>query len=464
VSSIYAYGDFLDRLPLNRRHWLIFALCSLGFAFDALDFQIMALIAPAIAREWKVEPQTMGFILSTTAIGMVLGSYLFGIVSDRIGRRTGFQLTVLIFSVFCGLSVFARNPTELAILRFFTGIGIGGFVPIDTAIMSEFMPKSSRGKLMALWAISFSGGGLIAAFMARVVGADLGWRSLFLVGAVPGILVLFVRMVIPESPRFLLQKGQEKEARRSIEWLALGKPLPPAVGSAGLTSDLGITKVTIRTLFSSAYRRRTTMLWLLWFSWSFSYFGVLLWLPSLLVQHRGVPGAQVFTYMMGFLVIGMCGRAAIATVVDVWGRKNSIAVVGVLSSITLLVFSQQAGYENLLLFGYLFAFFHDAGLSAIAPYTPELYPTRARATGVGYANGAGRIASIGSPIIVGFLVPVGLNAVFVVLAAGYLVAAIVVLSFGLETKGLVLEDAALESGIGRTATRMSGGNTRNSKK
>jgi len=133
-----------------------------------------------------------------------------------------------------------------------------------------------------------------------------------------------------------------------------------------------------------------------------------------------------------------------AILVDTWGQRNSIALVGILSTIMLIIFSQQAGYNNLLIFGYLFAFFHDAGLSAVAPYTPELYPTRARATGVGYANGAGRIASIISPIAVGFLVPMGLTSVFVVLAAGYLFAAIVMLYFGFETKGLVLEKAALE--------------------
>jgi MFS transporter, putative metabolite:H+ symporter len=210
---------------------------------------------------------------------------------------------------------------------------------------------------------------------------------------VPALLVFFVRMIIPESPRFLLQKGREDEARKSIGWVALDAKLPPPMGADGKASEEGITKVTIGTLFTALYRRRTTMLWLLWFCWSFSYFGVLLWLPSLLVQHRGVPGAQVFSYMMGFLVTGMCGRAAISMLVDAWGRKNSIALVGVLSTIMLLVFSQQSGYDNLLIFGYAFAFFHDAGLSAIAPYTPELYPTRARATGVGYANGAGRIAS-----------------------------------------------------------------------
>jgi putative MFS transporter len=444
TSPVHSYGDFLDGLKLNRRHWLIFALCSIAFAFDALDFQIMALVAPAVARDWKVAPQTMGFILSATAIGMVLGSYLFGTVSDRIGRRTGFQITILIFSVFCGLCALARNPTELAILRFFTGIGIDGFVPIDTAIMSEFMPKSSRGKLMAIWAIFFSAGGLLAAFMARVVGADLGWRSLFLVGAFPALLVFFVRLIIPESPRFLLRKGREDDARKSIHWLAMEQPLPPPIGVAAKTVDQGSAKVTIATLFMPLYRRRTTMLWLLWFAWSFSYFGVLLWLPSLLVQHRGVPGAQVFSYMMGFLITGMCGRAAISILVDTWGRKNSIALVGVLSTITLIVFSQQTGYEKLMIFGYLFAFFHDAGLSAVAPYTPELYPTQARATGVGYANGAGRIASIVSPIVVGFLVPAGLNYVFAVLAIGYLVAAIVVLAFGFETKGMVLERSSLE--------------------
>jgi putative MFS transporter len=140
-------------------------------------------------------------------------------------------------------------------------------------------------------------------------------------------------------------------------WVAMNQSLPLLTGTTAATREHNIAKVTIGTLFSADYRRRTTMLWLLWFFWSFSHFGVLLWLPSLLLQHRGVPGVQVFSFMMGFLITGMCGRAAILILVDTWGRRNSIALVSVVSTIMLIIFSQQTGYNNLLIFGYLFAFF-----------------------------------------------------------------------------------------------------------
>lgn len=376
---------------------------------------------------------------------MLLGSYLFGIVADRIGRRVGFQVTIAIVAVFSGLCALAQDATQLAVLRFITGIGIGGFVPIDTAMISEYMPASKRGRMMALWALFFPVGGLAAAGAASLVMPEFGWRGLFLVGVVPAIMVLVVRIFIPESPRFLLDRGRTDEARNSVEWIALGRSVPEAGAAVAPGSEGPHRKMTVGELFSSAYRARTIMLWMVWFGWSFSYFGVLLWLPSLLVQHRGVPGTKVFTFIMGFMLAGIIGRIVVSLVIDTFGRKNTIAVFGAFAAVMLYVFGRQTGYDQLMLFGYAFAFFHDGGLSAIAPYTPELYPTHARATGVGWANGAGRIASIVAPIVVGYLVPIGLDWVFAVLAVGFLVAGATVFAFGIETKGLVLETAALEA-------------------
>src|SRR3974390_2556507 len=109
----YRSGEFLDNLDLNRRHWVIFSVCSAGFLFDAADFQIMALVAPAIAREWKLDPRALGLILSSTAVGMLIGSYLFGLIADRIGRRSGFQITIAIVAIFSGLCGLAQNSTQL---------------------------------------------------------------------------------------------------------------------------------------------------------------------------------------------------------------------------------------------------------------------------------------------------------------------------------------------------------------
>lgn len=452
ASDSYRFGAFLDSLPMNRRHWTIFGVCAAGFVFDALDVQIMALAAPAIAKEWNIDPKSMGFVLSATAVGMLIGSYLFGTISDRIGRRLGFQITVALFAIFCGASAFAQNIEQLAILRFLTGIGLGGLVPVDTAIMTEFMPRKQRGRLMALWALFFPVGGLIAAFTARLILPEIGWRALFLVGVSPAILVLLVRLLIPESPRFLLGCGRLDEARKSVEWLNMGA-LPPqlALGlnhtqeAVPFNSNDAAARVTVGTLFSPEYRKRTTMLWLLWFGWSFSYYGILLWLPSLLAQYRGMALADVFVFVIGFMLSGIVGRILVSLLIDRLGRRYSIALFGGCAAVMAIVFGLQTEPVSLYVFGYLFALFHDGGLSAIAPYTPELYPTRARATGVGYANGAGRVASILCPIAVGFVVPFGLGPVFWMFSAGYFLASIVVLIFGIETAGLVLEEASLEN-------------------
>lgn len=440
------YGAFLDKLPLNSRHWTLFLVCAVAFAFDFMDFQIMALVAPSIAKEWQLTSQTLGLVLSATAVGMLLGSYLFGIFADAVGRRVGFQITVGIFAVFSGLCALAQSVLQLAGLRFVTGLGIGGFVPIDTALMSEYMPARRRGQMLALWALFFPVGGLLAAGAGMWIVPNYGWRALFLLGVLPAIMIFFVRLLIPESPRYLLQRQRIKEARESMSWIAKGQPLPtPKTAPHVDVPAKSTTRISILTLFASGYRARTLMITSVWFFWSFSFFGVLLWLPTLLVQLRGVPGTKVFTYIVGFQLAGIAGRILASFLIDQIGRVMVIFIYGVAAMIALIIFGNQTSYMDLVIYGYIFSFFSDGGLSAIAPYTPELYPTRARATGVGWATGAGRIASILAPLAVGMLVPSGLSTVFLVLASGYLLAAIAVIIFRVETKKLFLEDASMET-------------------
>jgi putative MFS transporter len=392
-------------------------------------------------------------VLSATPVGMIIGSYLFGVIGDWIGRRPGFQLSILLFAVFSALCALAHNSLELALLRLVTGIGIGGFAATDTVMLSEFMPARTRGRMITLFSLFYPVGGLLAAWLAKIVVPDFGWRAFFVVGVVPAIMVLIVRMLVPESPRFLLNRGRIAEARKAVAWVAAGTDVPDTPAPSGESLDSGVPRdrITLSALFADKYRDRTLMVWAVWFCWCFSYFGTLLWLPSLLVQYRGVPGASVFTFMMGFMFCGILGRVTAALLIDHLGRKLTIAACGVAASCLLFLFGQQSNYTMLMVFGYAFAFFHDGGLSAIAPYAPELYPTRMRSTGVGLANGAGRIAAMLAPIAVGYLVAASLQLVFLVLSAGYLLTSIVIGTFGVETKGLVLEAAALEGGELRPA-------------
>jgi MFS transporter, putative metabolite:H+ symporter len=445
-------GAALDDLPFNRRHYLVFGVCAAGFLFDSLDFQIMAVAAPSIAKEWQLSPGMLGTVFSAAQVGMLVGSIVFGILCDQYGRRTIFQVTVGIFAAFSGLCAAAQSLMQLAALRLAAGLGIGGFVPVDTSVLAEFMPTRHRGRMLALIALFYPVGGLLAAACASLVMPTLGWRGLFLIGVIPALMIFLVRWLVPETPRYLLQVGKLPEAEKSVQWISSGRvSLPKKAHSQVHESAVQSQqkKLSVLELLSKEYRARTIMLWGLWFAWSFTYFGLIMWLPTLLVKYRDVPQTEVFYYMMGFMLSGIIGRIFVVIFVDRVGRVPILVLYGTCAGILLFLFGQQTGLTNLMIYGYITAFFHDGGLSAMGAYTPELYPTRARATGYGWAAGVGRAASILAPMVVGILLTsYSIYSVFVVFGVSYIAAALIVLAFRIETKGLQLETASLEAVAG----------------
>jgi len=413
---------------LNGRHWFVFAVCAIGFFFDSMDLQIMSLVAPQLLRDWTLSPQQIGLITSSGMVGMLIGSVLFGVFSDRIGRRPGFQLTVAVFACFSVLGALAQDPAQLMVCRVLAGLGIGGFVPIDTALLTEFVPARWRGRLIALWAIAFPAGGLAAAGLVPLVLPAFGWRGAFLLGFAPVLLIPVVRRWLPETPRFLLSAGKVEQARRSVDWISAGAEVVVEEDDAPAPSPAA-------GLFAPAQRRGTLLASLLWFGWSFAYFGVILWLPTLLVLMR-VPLAEVFLYTLGFQLAAIAGRVVTLLFADRVSRPALIVVTGLCAAAAMLVFGAQHAMVWLVITGYTLSFFQDGGFSGIVPYTPELFPTRLRATGVGAANGAGRLASMIAPLVIGMLVQAGSTyPVFIVFAGCYLgaVAVIVLLGNGTRT-------------------------------
>lgn len=432
---------------MNRRHWAIFLVCAVAFLFDSFDLQVISLVAPILSRQWHLSAQVLGVVIASASVGMLIGSVLFGMLSDVLGRRSGLQITIAIFAIFSGLCALAQNAPQLIVLRFLVGVGIGGFVPVDTAVLTEYMPAKYRGRLLALWGAIFPVGGFFAAALAVFILPHFGWQGLFLLGVIPALLILGIRMLIPETPRFLLMKGRVQEAEQSLRWLTqevLPAPLPVVTGEVRpVREEVGHN--SFAGMFSPVYRRRTLLALGLWFFWNFSYFGLILWLPTLLTRFRGLPLATVVLYVAGFQAAGIVGRLIMLPLVDWIGRRPIIIIGAVAAGLLQLLFGLQAALIGLVLIGYALAFFHDGGFSGVAPYTPELYPTRLRATGVGWANGAGRLAAILAPLLVGILVAVSNPyIVFVLFAVSFLLAALVVTLLGNETKGQVLEQASLD--------------------
>lgn len=416
----------VDRLPLNRRHWLVFGVCAAGFFFDSVDLQLLTLVAPVLVRTWALNPGQVGILTSAAMVGMLCGACLFGTVADRIGRRPAFQLTVALFALGSALSALAQTPSQLVALRFVVGLGVGGLVPVDTALMAEFVPARSRGRMIALWALAFPVGGLVSTWTVSVLLPHVGWRGILALGVLPGLLVLMLRRLIPETPQFLLSRGRLAEAEASARWIARG-PLPPvsdpAPGDAPYGTDAPYERRgRARELFSRTYRRGTAVAWVLWFCWSFAYFGITLWLPTLLVM-EGVPLRTALHYGIGFQLAAIAGRTVMMLFADRLGRRRLILINGVAAAVLMAAYGASHTMWWLVCTGYLLSFFQDGGFSGIAPLTPSLYPAYLRATGVGWANAAGRVASMLAPLLVGALVGAHATwAVFAVFSACFLCA------------------------------------------
>jgi putative MFS transporter len=282
---------------------------------------------------------------------------------------------------------------------------------------------------------------------AEMHGNSFPWRWAFFAGALPALYVFVLRRSLPESPRHLMARGRAAEAEAIVREVEAGAGRPQG---APLTPDPPEPAARLRDLFSGRLRRRTAVLWALWFAMAFSYYGMFIWLPTLLVG-RGYPEVLSFRFTLWITLAQIPGYFAAAWLVERSGRRTTLASFMILCAASSWFFGGAVGPGGLLLWGCLVSFFNLGAWGVTYGYTPELYPTRLRGTGTGSAAAFGRIGGILAPLVVGRLIAGamapgaaatgngGFAAVFTLFACVLLAGAAVVALFGEETRGRTLE-------------------------
>ena len=418
----------VNAVPLNRRHAVVFALCSAGLFFESLNLQLMSFIAPRVAREWGLGPRMLGLVISAAIFGMLLGTYIFGAIADRYGRRLAFQYTVGIFSLLTALAGAATSLWQLIAARCGAGIGIGGSIPVETSVLTEFTPAVWRGRALALWGIFLPLGGFVAPLCVAVMPTQWGWRGLLFLGGVPGILVLIARRAIPETPQYLAAKGRMREARAAVAWIANRSDEPPLTVEIPTEKSLPLRKRAPEgILFSPPYRRMTATNWMIYFGTFFSYYGFILWMPALLGGYRGYAASEVVRFMLGLSLAGLSGRIAMIFAIGRIPRRPLIVTCAVLSALGLIAFALPTDHASIMAAGYIAAFFLEGIFGAVIPFVAESYPAESRATGVGWAGGMGRLGAALAPLAIGSLVRIDVHYAIMTLAAGSLLAGIAML-------------------------------------
>lgn len=401
------------REPKGRK---LLLSAGLSWLFDAMDVGMISFIVAALAREWHLGAEQVGFLTAIGSIGMAAGAAAAGLLADRYGRRAVLIWTLLIFSAASGLSALAAGYAVLCVLRFLAGFGLGGELPVASTLVSESVPAKERGRAVVLLESFWAGGWILSALIAYFVIPSYGWRTAFVIGAVPALYALYLRRAIEDSPRYTEQRGRK---------LSLGE--------------------RVASVWSPPYRRSTAMLWILWFTVVFSYYGMFLWLPSVMVL-KGFSLVKSFQYVLIMTLAQLPGYFTAAYLIEKFGRKFVLVTYLLLTAVSAIWFG-QAGTEGMLIAaGICLSFFNLGAWGGMYAYTPELYPTAVRSTGVGLAASFGRIGGVIGPYLVGMLVArhTSMTLIFTIFFVAVVIGALAVLFLGKETKGTNPDGEAAE--------------------
>ncbi|BBK25521.1 MFS transporter [Dialister hominis] len=425
--------EFEETGVTRKERWKIMWASIIGYAMDGLDVLILSFAMAAIVSEFGLTLGEGGMIATYTLIGTVLGGYIFGIFADWWGRVHTFSLTIIIFSIFTGACAFADNAVHLDILRFLAGLGLGGEYGIGMTLVSETWPGAKRARATAGVAMGWQAGAVLAAILAAVVLPDYGWRGLFLVGVLPALLAAWARHGIKEPPMWVKRKEMKKalQARKDAgekltaeeeEQLTEAKKFP----LAHLFADKKTTITTIALTIMTSVQ-------------NFGYYGIMVWLPMILLKEHGLTTKSMSGWMI-VTVIGMiAGIFVFGWLCDRLGRKKPYLLFYVCAAAMVYIYVNLGTPIALLFGGAFLGFFCNGMMAGYGTLLSENYTTDARSTAQNFIFNTGRAVGGFAPVIIGTIAQTnGFNTAFVLLSAVYLAAAVNVLFFVKDTKGTII--------------------------
>lgn len=401
----------------NRYMWVVFSLTMAGWLFNGLDQMIFAMVAPWIMQDWNLTTVELGLLGSLFLAGHASGSIVAAVLADYFGRKPILWMTTLVDSVFTSLAGLANGLLSLGLLRMLAGLGTGGQWPVGLSMLSENVPPERRGRLIGLMNSGYPLGFLLSIAVTATIGlhyrnvlGEWAWKICFFAGAIPGLItVVFMVKYLRESELWLKSRASGKGGKNKT--------------------------FTLVELFKPGLIRNTVTALVIQIAALTCYWGIAIWSPTYLAAERGLTVAKMTGFMALWVFGAWVGQVAGGFLNDRFGRRPVLSfyflgvalfslLYGYITSPTLLFWmSPITGFFVLGIFGPAMA------------YTTELFPTSARASGVGLATGLGRIGATLAPTMVGVIAArLGIGAGFYVFTAIAILACAILLAIGPETR------------------------------
>jgi MFS family permease len=446
----------LDAVAWNRVHTAITVALGIGWLLDAFEVTIVNNVISVFKDLWHLSNLQASWILSIWFVGIMTGAYGFGYLADRYGRKRLFLLTLLLYGSFTLLTAFAWDYTSLMALRFVTAIGVGAEYAAINAAISEFIPARHRGKtnatVMNFWSVGAIFAALVTLLLINRLPPELGWRAAFGFGAFVAVAAALARRFIPESPRWLLARGDTQGASAVVDDIEHGRfARSPAPASPEVALDSATRRsfwFQSRTLLRQ-HPGRLALGCALDFSEAAGYYGLFAFLALFILPSVHVAS----TFVPWFYLIGNIGAFAggiiVAALLDSMGRKATVSASYVLAALGVLLLAAATATHD---WRWVLAAFTLANLFATGswisayPTFSEIFPTHLRSTGIGISVAVGRVGAFIAPLLLTYIAnAAGMVPALLVLALFWLIGAVAMIPWyflGVEGKGASLEAMA----------------------
>jgi putative MFS transporter len=437
-------GTSMDNARLSPIHYRVFILIAAGYFFDVCDYVILGSLIPDMTRSGFATAPQIATVASATLFGLFVGTVAQGEFTDRFGRKTVYQFNLLLYGIATIAAAFSPDYIWLAALRFIAGIGLGAEQPLCFAYAGEYAPKHIRGRFIA--GVQLVGGACswpLTTLFALAFRDSLGWRGCWIVIGICALIVFVFRFSLPESPRWLATHGQGDRALDLLERMGMKRPPVGETLIADAASDSHSDPIA---LVFRHYRGRV----LAGMVCFVAFFGVALglgaWLPSMMAD-RGMTITKSLTYTLGMQLAFPCASIFMMFALERFGRKITSISAFIMAGVFAVGFVNAGTDTILLVVGFCMIFFIQLAGNSMQIFCSEVFPTNARASGFGLAQGVGRLGTAFIiPAILWIQTSYGITTVFTCVAIVLVIAATTVSLIGPETRGLALDEIAPPEG------------------
>lgn len=440
-------GGYLDNAKMGKEHFKFLVLLALAYAFDQMDLFTFSFVAPALTKYWGVSLEWIGLVNSCTFVGMLFGCWFGGWMSDTIGRKRTFQISVLTFSLFSVCNGLAPNQEIFLVSRTLTGFGILSMVVVAMVYIVEILPAVSRGKWQA---ISLATGLLSIPLLGQIAGLIVpsspdGWRYIFFIGGTGFIILFLSQSWLKESPRWLISKGRYEEAAKVIQAFVPGEVVDMnreikshQVVSASVKNNSIITN--LQEIFSSKLIKKTMVLTNMVCCITVGYFMFFAWMPTLLNEYGfSMEDALWMTALVSFG--SPIGNYLAAAFTDKGGRKIPIIIYSLLVGGMTILFGTIKVPMMIVIIGFIVRVLMDGVFVLMWSYLAEAYPTHIRNSGTGIIYSTGRLLTAGAMLVVPIIFKqYGYEVLFSIIGAMFILVAVVTGIWGERTAGRSLEE------------------------